>query len=328
MAGDYLLDDGAVLAGLGLVNNVGPVEPRDGLVRGYLDDIELIDGGKFLLLGQGGARHAGELVVKSEIVLEGYRREGLVLALDVDVLLGLDGLVQSLAVAAAEHDAAGELIDDEHLAVLDDVVDIPLHDAVGAQSLVYVVGQGGVFDVGIVLKAEGALRLRDAARRQGGGTGLFVDDVVGVDILVLFLLGVGAGVDLFAQAGDEVVGLTVQVGALVALSGNDKGRSRLVDEDGVDLVDDGKDVAALDAGFLVYRHIVAQIVKAHLVVGAVGDVGGVGLFALLVREPVDDKPDLEAHEAVHLAHPFAVAPGKIVVDGHDVDALAGERVQV
>ena len=50
---------------------------------------------------------------------------------DVHVLLGLDGLMQALGVPAAEHQTAGELIDDDDLAVLDDVVDVALHDAVG-----------------------------------------------------------------------------------------------------------------------------------------------------------------------------------------------------
>jgi hypothetical protein len=49
-----------------------------------------------------------------------------VLLLDANALLGLDGLVEPLGPAAAFHDAARELVDDLHLAVLDDVVDIAL----------------------------------------------------------------------------------------------------------------------------------------------------------------------------------------------------------
>ena len=39
-------------------------------------------------------------------------------------------------------------------------------------------------------------------------------------------------------------------------------------------------------------------------------------------------PTLEPHEAVHLAHPLAVALGKVVVHGDDVHALAGDGVQI
>ena len=43
---------------------------------------------------------------------------------------------------------------------------------------------------------------------------------------------------------------------------------------------------------------------------------------------MDDDADGEAEEAVDLAHPLGVALGEIVVDGDDVDAAAGEGVQV
>jgi hypothetical protein len=36
----------------------------------------------------------------------------------------------------------------------------------------------------------------------------------------------------------------------------------------------------------------------------------------------------QAEEAIEAAHPFGVAAGEVVVDGDDMDALAGERVEV
>ncbi len=87
-------------------------------------------------------------------------------------------------------------------------------------------------------------------------------------------------------------------------------------------------MAALDELGGEERHVVAQIVEAHLVVRAVGDVRGIGGAALRTGETVDDEADLQPHEAVDLAHPLAVAPGKIVVHGDDVHALAGDGVQI
>jgi hypothetical protein len=123
------------------------------------------------------------------------------------VLLGLDGLMQALGIAAAQHDAAGELVDDEHLAVLDHVVDIALHDAVGLQGLVDVVGEGGVLYIGQVIHAEEFLGLGYSPGGEGGGTELFVHHIVGVQVLVLLLLVVGGGVDYLLEAGDEIVRL-------------------------------------------------------------------------------------------------------------------------
>jgi hypothetical protein len=75
-------------------------------------------------------------------------------------------------------------------------------------------------------------------------------------------------------------------------------------------------------------YVVAQIVEAVFVVGAVGDVAGIGRAAFLVGDAVDDDAGGEAEEAVELAHRRGVALGEVVVDGDDMHALAGERVQV
>ena len=41
-----------------------------------------------------------------------------------------------------------------------------------------------------------------------------------------------------------------------------------------------------------------------------------------------DDADLEPEEAVDLPHPFGVALGEVIVDGDDMDAAAGERVEI
>ncbi len=87
-------------------------------------------------------------------------------------------------------------------------------------------------------------------------------------------------------------------------------------------------MGALDLIGELELHVVAEVVEAELVVSAVGDVGVVGGAALLVGEIVDDDADGEAEEAVDLAHPLGVALGEIVVDSDDVDAVAGERVEI
>ena len=323
-----LADDGAVLAVLGLIYGVLVVDTDDGTVGGDLHDVQLVNGGKFLLLRQRRTGHAGELLIQAEIVLEGDGGQSLALPLDGHMLLGLDGLMQTLGVAAAEHQTAGELVHDDDLAVLENVVHVPLHDAVGLDGLIDVVGDGAVFGVGEILQAEKVLCLGNAPSRQRGGLGLFVHDVVGVDVRGFLGLVVRFRHHIFLQAGGKLLGHVVQLGGLFAHAGDDEGGAGFVDEDGVHLVHDGEVVAALHLLAGVERHVVAQVVKAHFVVGAVGDVGGVGGLPLGLGHVVDDKPHGETQKAVHLAHPLAVALGQIVVDGDDVHAFAGEGVEV
>ena len=77
----------------------------------------------------------------------------------------------------------------------------------------------------------------------------------------------------------------------------------------------------------VVLHVVAQIVEAEFVVGAVGDVGAVGGAALLVVEIVHDDADGKTQAAIERAHPFGVAARQVVVDGDDVNTAPGERVE-
>ena len=78
------------------------------------------------------------------------------LLLDRDALLRLDRLVQALAPAAAFHDAAGELVDDLHLAVLDDVVDVALVERLRLERLDQVVDELDVARAVEVLDARSA----------------------------------------------------------------------------------------------------------------------------------------------------------------------------
>lgn len=278
----YLLDDGAVLAVLGLVHAVLIVDTGDGAVGGDLDDVQRVNGGEFLLLRQRRTGHAGQLAVEAEVILERDGGKRLALALDGQVLLGLDGLVQSLGVPAAEHQAAGELVHDDHLAVLDHIVHVALHDAVGLDGLVDVVGDGAVFRVGQVVQMEELLRLLHAPGSEGDAAGFLVYHIVGVDVGGFLLFVIALHHHKFLQPGGEHLGHIVQLGGLLAHTGDDQGGTGLIDQNGVHLVHDGESVAPLDLLVGVQGHIVTQVVEAHLVIGTVGDVRLIGLLAFLL----------------------------------------------
>ena len=102
----------------------------------------------------------------------------------------------------------------------------------------------------------------------------------------------------------------------------------LIDEDGIDLIDDGVVVTALHEVGLLPCHVVTQVVEAELVVGAVGDVSVVLLAALRRLLLGDDAADVHAEETVDTAHQLALVAGEVVVDGDHVHALAFESVQI
>jgi hypothetical protein len=90
---------------------------------------------KLLRLRLRRAGHAGELVVKAEIILDRDRRQRLRLPLDRDAFLRFDGLVQAIAPAAATHEAAGVFVDDDDLVVLHDVLHVLQVKRVGLEQL-------------------------------------------------------------------------------------------------------------------------------------------------------------------------------------------------
>ena len=153
------------LAFLGLVDLVVLVLADHRPVGRDLDDLELVDLHELGGLGEGRAGHARELVVPAEVVLVGDRRDRLVLLLDRDALLGLDGLVEALRPAPALEDAAGELVDDLDLAVDHRVVDVALVERLGLERLDQVVDEVAVLGEVHVLDAEELLGLLDARAR-------------------------------------------------------------------------------------------------------------------------------------------------------------------
>ena len=136
-----VVHDGLVLGLFVLVDVVVLVVAHHRLVRRDLDHREVVDLLELLLLRLRRTGHPGQLLVEAEVVLERDRRERDVLLLDLHALFGLDCLMQALGPAPAFHDAPGELVDDLHLAVLDDVVDVALVQRLGLQCLIQMVDE-------------------------------------------------------------------------------------------------------------------------------------------------------------------------------------------
>ena len=130
------------------------------------------------------------------------------------------------------------------------------------------------------------------------------------------------------EHGRHGVHAHVEFGVFFGRTGDDQRRTGLVDEDGVHLVDDGVEELALHARLGVVDHVVAQVVEAVLVVGAVGDVGPVGGPFFIGRLLGDDDPRGQTQEAIEAAHPGGITRGQIVVDRHHVHAAAGQGIEV
>ena len=174
--------------------------------------VDVVELGRFRL---GCTGHAGQLFVHAEVILEGDGSERLVLALDLNVLFGLNRLVQAIGPAASRHQAAGELVHDEDFAVLHHVLDIATIQRVRFDRGLDVVLQVPVLRVGDIADAQQPLDLLPSRIGHGDGAVLFVDDVIAGEDLVF----AQAALDLLAQfqLRDDAIDLVVLVGRLLAL---------------------------------------------------------------------------------------------------------------
>ena len=323
-----LLDHRSELLGLGAIDDVGIVLPDHLPVRGDHDDLEVVNFLELHRFGVGRARHAGELLVHSEVVLDRNRRQRLVFALDPNGFLGFDGLMETVRPTPAGHEPAGELVDDDHLAVLHDVIDVLLEERVGAQRLIHVVQRVDFARIVEVWNREDALDLGHALVGEKYLAQLLVDRVV------RFLL----------EARDHPVDLVVLVGGFLRRPRNDQRRARLVDEDVVHLVHDREVELSLHVFLERELHVVAQVIEAELVVRTVGDVREIRFLALdrakaleavvldqifgIVKEAcvVDDRCHAETQGVINRSHPLHVTPRQVVVHGDEVRALSPECV--
>ncbi len=210
---------------------------------------------------------------------------------DLDAFLGLHRLMQAVRPAPALHGAAGEFIDDDDFILAHDVLDIALVERMRAQRRVQVMHEtnvGGVVQTLAFAQQSNLghhiLDLFVAVFGQGGLLGFLIDGVIAGAVFLF----------LFHQARDQGVDLDVQLGALFRRSGNDQRCSRLIDQDRIDFIDDGKGQLALHAIFQAKREVVAQIVEAEFVVGAVGDVVGIGRALLIRRLCILDDADFHS----------------------------------
>ena len=248
------------------------------------------------------------------------------------MLLRLDRLMQAVRITAAGHDTARKVIDDQDLVILDDIVLILVHQVIGPEGKIHRVLDFKVFSVREVVDVEEFLRLLDALLSQGDDLVLFIDDkVTGFRDLLAHdgrHLGHLAGSFTALQLFGKDIAHFIDLGRFSALSGNDKRGPRLVDEDRVHLVDDAVMQFPLHKLLLINDHVIAEVVKAQLVIGNIGDIAVVLRPSLLGFHRLKDAAHGQPEEAVDFTHPVRITVGQIVIDCDDAHAPSLQRIQV
>ena len=75
-------------------------------------------------------------------------------------------------------------------------------------------------------------------------------------------------------------------------------------------------------------HVVAQIIKAQLIISSVGNVATISVLTFLIVHAIGNTANGKAEETVQLAHPFRVALGEVIIHGHNMHAFAWQCIEV
>ena len=306
-------------------HHIGILQPPHRHVRRNHHDVQLVNLVELRRFRLRRARHPGKLLVQAKIILEGDRRQRLVLAPDVHAFLRLHRLVQPVRPAPPRHQPPRELIDDDDLAVLHHVLHVAPVQRVRLDGRLHVVLQIPVLRIGDVADPQQSLDLLPPLVRHRYRLMLLIDHVIaGQNLLFRTLL------DLLAQfqRRDNPVHARVLVRRLIRRPGNNQRRPRLVDQDRVHLVHNRVIVPALHAVRQFELHVVAQVVEPKFVVRPVGDVRPVRLPPLVVVQVVDDHAHRQPEEFVNLPHPLRIALGQVIVHRHHMNAMPGQCIQI
>ena len=136
------------------VNDIRIIIPDHVFVGGDDHHVQVIDLFKFRCLGISGTGHTGQLVIHPEIILKSNGGQRLVFTFNFNIFLGFQRLVQTVAEPPARHGPTGEFINDQHFAVLDQVINIPLEKKVCFKGLVEMVKVFNVLRVIQVINLE------------------------------------------------------------------------------------------------------------------------------------------------------------------------------
>ena len=177
------------------------------------------------------------------------------------MLLRLNRLVQTVGITASRHDTSGKFIYDQDLIILYHIVLVTGHQVVGTQGQDDIVLDLQVFRIRQVFNLEKPFHLGNTLLCKVYHLILLVD----YEVAAFFLFHAHDRVQLgqifhiraaFHLFGKDITGL-IKPGGFPALSGNNQGRSCLINQYGVNLIDDGIMQVTKHKLLLINDHVIS-----------------------------------------------------------------------
>ena len=220
--------------------------------------------------------------------------------------------MQTIGIAAAIHETAGEFINDNDFPVLDYIVFIAGHHGLCTECLDKEMIQLQILCIIEVLYMQQLFHLCHTGFGRCYRLLLLIDGVV----------------FLFFQLWDEFGDGVVVICRFLPRTGNDQRCTSFIDQDGVHFIDQAVVQRTLYHLIEGSDHVITQVIKTEFIICSVGDIRIVCDFSLVEIQIMNNKADGETQKFVYLSHPFAVSFRQIIIDGNNVDALSFQRIQI
>ena len=124
----------------------------------------------------------------------------------------------------------------------------------------------------------------------------------------------------------HIIAQLIEFGRLSTLSGNNQWCSCLINQDRVDLIDDGIMQISLYQLLFIDYHIVTQIVETKLVIGDIGNVAVICGAALFFCGSVQYHTYGQSQKFMDFTHPAGITACQVIINRYDMDALAVQRI--
>ena len=224
------------------------------------------------------------------------------------------------------HGTAGVLVHNDDLATLDNIIPVHMEQGVGLECRMHMMQQvqvvGSVKTFALLKQAVADQQRFDLLMSIFSELDLALFLIhIEITAFIPFLL-------LFRQVGHQFVDGHVQLRGIRSRTGNDQRSARLINEDGIHLIHHRVVEATLHTVFQPEGHVVAQIVETVFVIGAIGNVAGIGIALLLRGLLGQDDANTQAQKFIQRTHPVGITLSQVIVHCHHMHAFTRQRIEV
>ena len=193
--------------------------------------------------------------------------------------------MQAVGETASRHNTPGKLIYDEYLIVFYNIILIAEHQIVGTQCQNDIMLDLQIFRISQIFDLEELFNLFHTFCGQIDQLILFIDD----EIAILFLLDTHHDIQLgllfliftTLELASQDITCFIQLCGFAALSGNDQRGTRFIDQNRVNLIDDRIMQITEYKLFLIYNHVVTQIIESEFIIRDVSNIAVVSFPSFL-----------------------------------------------